>query len=1498
MVQHLHTAPRHHTLRPNLFFAGCLVAVLLVACGGGGDGGGAVDPAPEPRATGVAIVTAAAAATIVADDGAKAQIPFAAAFGTFEAAISKDSSGAPPLADGMAPVGAVYSLTPHGTRFKQRVRVTLPFDPAAVPAGATVVIARANPGGGWTLLPATVEGRTVSTLTEGFSFYMPVVIGRASFQLVDPYAEFSLQGQPSIAAQGFSFLRPPPGCVGVWQCGGWGTQDFQVLTQTQIAAPVSLTMRAAIPAGHWSVATCGAAPVRLVARALFARVYPDAADPARSLVSTTYEVLERVPGNSFGSYTNAWADAFASEVASMPITLDGIQRSRTFEINLAQYGFAPGRNDPQTGATGLRLFLSFECTPNLNFGAEPVTSNVFTRGPEVVLRRGYPNLLSFSAVPAAVVAVEGESATFRASTNGEIWKWQRSFSGAPDIWIDITDICSPANGCEWQYVLPDLLSDVRPDDQTLRKAGLTRALDNGTRIRAVICPVSRARTDCLPSPPALLTVSQDFVAPQVTLNPVAQLTVRENALNTVTQFSASFSGLPRPTVIWETKAPGSPAWVPVDPAVYTLSGNTLSTTRAFTLADRGREFRAVGRNAGGSASTFSTSLFVTTGLEAPSVSAQPQDATVNAGTAAVLAAAVNGSSPMSYQWTFNGTAITGANGPVLALNNVNAGNAGLYMLEASNRENVVRSRAARLTVVQASGGAQPVITAPAILTSPSAVSVNLNNTATFAVVASGSAPLRYQWLKNGSPISGATGAILTLAQITLADAGAYSVGVANAAGEVTSTNATLSVAAPTTNPPPTPPVIDTQPTGLVVTAGQGATFAIAASGSAPLVYQWQRNGVSITGATSPVLTLAAATLSDVGQYAVVVSNAAGRSTSQVAGLVVTPLPGAPSITAQPFSVGVIEGQSATFSLVVSGNPAPQCLWTRNSAAITGATSCTDYTTPPSTNADNGAVYNVVVYSPGGVAIGQGAMLAVQRLVAPTITRQPQNLTVAEGQSAAFSAAATSNGPLTFQWQRSGDGVAGANDNVYSLGAVNLGYNGAQVRVRVCTGPQVNNLCTLSTIATLTVDVAVPANALTATQIVAGPEWSLVLRPDRSVWGWGRMHRSDGTVQLANLSTANQARRPVRMYPTALSDVRAISGWFNAFWALKGEPGTTGSRVLHWGRADAGSDGRGSDGNGSQGSSILPRNNEAAPVEVLERVGGVAQPVDRVCAIAGGGEQLAMIRAINSVGTTTDCNAGSAKTVWFVGSLQARGYESTGVAFALPGLPTDSPPAAIFTGQTTSGLPGLVIALEDGRSFGLGANPYGGFGIAATGSGIIGDLAGPALLPTTWGGPRSFGMSFYYSLFVVRADGSVMTSGYDNTGELGLGSVIGGSILGPRPVLAESCAGLPCTDLLTGVTAIVATQTGATLALKNGQILAWGARDSNGLRGLGVTANQPFPRSVASAVTGFTALSASYAHALLIGPGNVVYAFGSGLRGALGDDVDGGTRTAPEMVTTP
>lgn len=94
-------------------------------------------------------------------------------------------------------------------------------------------------------------------------------------------------------------------------------------------------------------------------------------------------------------------------------------------------------------------------------------------------------------------------------------------------------------------------------------------------------------------------------------------------------------------------------------------------------------------------------------------------------------------------------------------------------------------------------------TAPSITTQPGNQTVTSGNNASFAVVASGAEPLVYQWLFNSSIIAGATNATLSLTGITAAQAGTYSVTVANSAGTITSSGATLTVNAPT--PPPTIP---------------------------------------------------------------------------------------------------------------------------------------------------------------------------------------------------------------------------------------------------------------------------------------------------------------------------------------------------------------------------------------------------------------------------------------------------------------------------------------------------------------------------------------------------------------------------------------------------------------------------------------------------------------------------------------------------------------------
>src|ERR1035437_5920849 len=82
-------------------------------------------------------------------------------------------------------------------------------------------------------------------------------------------------------------------------------------------------------------------------------------------------------------------------------------------------------------------------------------------------------------------------------------------------------------------------------------------------------------------------------------------------------------------------------------------------------------------------------------------------------------------------------------------------------------------------------------------------------------------------------------------------------------------------ATPTT-PAATLPTITVQPTSQIANAGATATFSVAATGTAPLAYQWRKNSSDITGATSTSYTPPALTTSDNGAtFSVTVSNSAG-----------------------------------------------------------------------------------------------------------------------------------------------------------------------------------------------------------------------------------------------------------------------------------------------------------------------------------------------------------------------------------------------------------------------------------------------------------------------------------------------------------------------------------------------------------------------------------------------------------------------------------------------
>ncbi len=185
-----------------------------------------------------------------------------------------------------------------------------------------------------------------------------------------------------------------------------------------------------------------------------------------------------------------------------------------------------------------------------------------------------------------------------------------------------------------------------------------------------------------------------------------------------------------------------------------------------------------------------------------------------------------------------------------------------------------------------------------------------------------------------------------------------------------------------TSPASTPstPVITTHPASISAAVGQTATFTVGASNATS--YQWKKNGVSITGATSTAYTTPAVTTADNGAtFTVTVSNASGSVTSNPATLTVTS-PSALAITTQPLSKTVASGASVTFTVGATGGTAPYTYqWYRNSVAVSGATSAS-YTFNAST-ADNAATYYAKVMDnavPKATATSNSATLTVTPVV--------------------------------------------------------------------------------------------------------------------------------------------------------------------------------------------------------------------------------------------------------------------------------------------------------------------------------------------------------------------------------------------------------------------------------------------------------------------------------------------------------------------------------------
>jgi Leucine-rich repeat (LRR) protein len=481
--------------------------------------------------------------------------------------------------------------------------------------------------------------------------------------------------------------------------------------------------------------------------------------------------------------------------------------------------------------------------------------------------------------------------------------------------------------------------------------------------------------------------------PGITSQPLS----RTNVAGTAASFSVVATGTPAPGYQWQFNGAN-------------ISGATDATLLVSNVqAGNAGNYSVVVTNLVGAATS---SVAVLTVWFPPAVGTQPASRTNVVGTTASFSVNATGTAPLSYQWQFNGANIGGATGSNLTLDNVQASAGGNYAVVVTNVAGTVSSSVAVLTVW----------TPPAITTQPLSRTNITGADATFNVIATGTAPLSYQWQFGGNSIAGATASTLTVNNVQLANAGNYAVVVTNVAGSIASAVASLTVWAP--------PAISIQPTSTTNLAGASASFSVTASGTAPLSYQWQFAGNNIAGATASSLTLNNVQLSDAGNYSVAITNVAGSVTSSVAVLTIW---AAPAITTQPSSRTNITGSDATFTVNATGTAPLSYQWQFGGNNISGAT--TSSLTLNNVQLSSAGDYSVVVTNIAGSLGSAVATLTVW--APPAITIQPLSRTNLTGTSASFSVTATGTAPLSYQWLFGGGPISGATTSSLTLNSLQL-----------------------------------------------------------------------------------------------------------------------------------------------------------------------------------------------------------------------------------------------------------------------------------------------------------------------------------------------------------------------------------------------------------------------------------------------------------------------------
>lgn len=453
----------------------------------------------------------------------------------------------------------------------------------------------------------------------------------------------------------------------------------------------------------------------------------------------------------------------------------------------------------------------------------------------------------------------------------------------------------------------------------------------------------------------------------------------------------------------------------------------------------------------------------------PTIIVQPQDTTNNSGSSASFSVATGGGTPQTYEWTGNGglldgvTNAIGAESAILVITNVTDGSPTFFGVTVTNAAGMVISRQAQLTIIDP----------PQILNGPDDRTNNVGTTASFEVTASGTQPLTYKWSYQGQVVSGATQPELILPNITIAEAGTYSVTVSNSAG-IASGNAVLDV------PFLSQSLVTSNP--YVTTTGSTIVLQTFGSSIGPIFYQWRLNGEVIPDATNATLVITNAQLSNGGVYYATIYNSLGAVDGDPISVLFTNLAflpsddtftnrgslgatisgsgqgnniGATQESGEPFPGKNPGGSSvwlswtapsngiATFTTTGSGFDTLLAVFTGNVLGTLAPINSDDdggdfYTSQVIFNAKAGVTYDIDIDgffgAQGNYVLSWNLEPTTDRV--PRISVQPVSQTVAGGSDVNLFVVVTNTTFVNYQWRREGQDLPGATSTNFFIGSIN------------------------------------------------------------------------------------------------------------------------------------------------------------------------------------------------------------------------------------------------------------------------------------------------------------------------------------------------------------------------------------------------------------------------------------------------------------------------------